>query len=97
MPHQIPLEDILEEVFHIGVGKATASLSEMLEQTIEMEVPKVIFLNKTELKIYIKENSIPHICILQKIEGGLTGIGILSFLPEVSKKFVHFVMPDLYF
>jgi len=37
------LRDLLTEVFHIGVGRAAAGLSELLNRQIEMRVPDLFF------------------------------------------------------
>ncbi|MBF0288971.1 MAG: hypothetical protein HQM14_14230 [SAR324 cluster bacterium] len=73
------LKDMLSEVFHIGVGRAAAALSEMLDQTIEMEVPDLHFFdhdNLLKLSDKLKGN---YICVGQRIYGDLEGMGCLSF------------------
>ena len=44
------LKDILSEVFHIGTGRAAASLSEMLEMLEEMNVPEIHYFDNDSLQ-----------------------------------------------
>ncbi len=73
------LKDMLSEVFHIGVGKAAAALSEMLDQTIEMEVPQLHFFDHNSLLHFAKELTGEYVCVIQRIYGDLEGMGTLSF------------------
>lgn len=73
------LQDMLTEVFHIGVGRAAASLSEMLEQNIDMDVPELFFLNHSDFEKVISQFTGNYVCVLQSIHGDLEGMGSLSF------------------
>ena len=68
--------DALGEIVNIGVGRAAASLSELLGTRIELRVPR----------IRIMENSDKHdtgVAILQSFEGDVSGTALLAF-PAVS-------------
>ena len=72
-------KDMLTEVFHIGVGKAAAALSDMLDELIEMEVPQLYFFNQESLESFSQKLKGKYICVFQKLEGDLEGVGSLSF------------------
>lgn len=44
VPQLSPLEeDLLTEMFNLGVGSASSSLSKMVDQEVKLAVPQVIF------------------------------------------------------
>lgn len=73
------LRDMFKEVFNIGVGKAAASLSEMLSHSIAMGIPDLYFLNEESFDDYVSEKKDRYVCVVQRIHGDLEGMGSLSF------------------
>ena len=79
------LKDIITEIFHIGVGRSAAAMSELLDQTILMEVPHLYFMKREDVKLYLEESVGKYVCVTQNMYGELQGAGILSF-PLVNGK-----------
>ncbi len=82
------LQDVITEVFHIGVGRAAAALSEMLNLMIEIEVPTILFMNHADLEQYVDKLQGEYVCIGQNIRGELEGMGTLSFPLDNGKTLV---------
>jgi len=73
-------EDLLKELFNLGVGKAAASLSKMVTQEILLSVPKVEFA-KSSAMIELLDGNESIISISQSIHGPFDANSILLF-PE---------------
>ncbi|MEN0110073.1 MAG: chemotaxis protein CheC [Planctomycetota bacterium] len=72
--------DALTEVVNIGVGRAAASLNELLGERIELRVPAVRFCNRSDLRREIGSADEPlDTAVLQKFEGRITGRSMLAF------------------
>lgn len=67
--------DALGEVVNIGVGRAAASLSELLGTRIELRVPEI------EIRPRL-ESQETEIAILQNFEGNVSGTALLAFPTE---------------
>lgn len=67
--------DALGEVVNIGVGRAAASLSELLGTRIELRVPQI------EIRPRL-ENQETEIAILQNFDGNVSGTALLAFPTE---------------
>ena len=76
-------DDALSELVNIGVGRAAASLSSMVQERIDLSVPKVMTISFSELRHHLgleKEMSMdPDISIVQQPFGGKVG-GTASIL-----------------
>lgn len=64
--------DALTEVFNIGVGRAAASLGDLLGTRIELRVPQI------QIKPCL-ESQEAGLAILQSFEGGVSGTALLAF------------------
>ena len=42
-------EDMLTELFNLGMGNAASALSEMVSEEILLSIPKISFMEKSEL------------------------------------------------
>lgn len=71
--------DALGEVVNIGVGRAAASLSELLGTRIELRVPRI----RVAAKSLDREAGM---AILQAFEGSVSGRAMLSFPAESGQK-----------
>jgi len=72
--------DMLTEMFNLGVGKAAASLSEMVKQEIKLSVPKIEFLSVAELASELGSET--TICsVSQQLSGPFSAQSMLLF-PE---------------
>jgi chemotaxis protein CheC len=92
MPSSIQLseleEDLLTELFNLGVGNAAASLSEMVKQEITLSVPKIEFLSIEQLAY--KLGGEKSICsVSQIVSGPFTAQSMLLFPEENSLEIVR--------
>ncbi|MDH5381034.1 MAG: hypothetical protein OEW75_09280 [Cyclobacteriaceae bacterium] len=66
-------KDLLIEIINIGVGKASANLSEILNARIQLEVPSIKLMDyQTLLKEY-NNHSQPNTKVMLKFSGTMTG------------------------
>jgi len=73
-------QDLLTELFNVGVGNAAASLSTMVKQEIELSVPQIEFLSLLELSRRIGDDR--SVCsVSQELSGPFTAQSMLLF-PE---------------
>jgi len=76
-------EDMLKELFNLGVGKAAASLSRMVKQEVILSVPKVSFKTANELLNMLgTEQEI--VSISQDVKGPFNARSMLLFHEESS-------------
>jgi len=74
--------DTLTELFNIGIGQAAASLSEMINENVELTVPKVTVMTMEEAsRGYTEEDSSKLSAVKQSFEGDFSGKALLIF-PE---------------
>lgn len=71
-------QDLLTELFNIGVGKAAASLSQMVSQEIILSVPTVEF-TKSSAMIDLLHNNKSVVSITQFIKGSFDAKSMLLF------------------
>lgn len=75
-------EDALAELLNIGMGLASASLSEIVKEEVQLSVPSVEFLLKEELVDRLAgKNNDKIACVEQKFSGTFWGSALLLF-PE---------------
>jgi len=90
-------QDMLKELFNLGVGKAAASLSRMVKQEVLLAVPNVSFKTATDLLIMLgKDEEI--VSISQDVKGPFSARSMLLFHEESSmnvvKQMLGKQMPD---
>lgn len=74
------LKDVYIEIFNTGIGRASDSLSRLLNTFVELEKPKILFLDCIALNDYLPSiNAEKYIAVSQDIEGAVNGKGIISF------------------
>ena len=73
-------QDVMTEIINVGVGRAAASLSELLGKRIDLRVPAVTICNISDLSECLrdKESGI-DLSVLQDFQGGLSGRAMLAF------------------
>lgn len=81
-------EDMLKELFNLGVGKAAASLSKMVKQEVVMSVPKVSFQTAKELLTMLGIDK-EIVSIAQDINGPFKARSMLLFHEENSMHVVR--------
>jgi len=85
--------DLLTELFNIGVGRAAASLSEMLKQEIKLSVPEISFCTVNELiQNFRSEEKL--ITIAQNINGAFDMKSMLVFPSTGSMEVVKAMLGD---
>lgn len=81
--------DALKELINIGVGKAAAVLSEMVNCHINLQVPYIKILTPGELQAEIEELGKQHIAAVQLgFKGPFSGSAALVFPPDSASKLV---------
>ncbi len=77
-------EDAIREIFSIGIGRAAATLSELLGTRIEMAVPRVtVRLLDAAAELEVSPTGRPEVVIIQDFRGAISGRSALS-LPHAS-------------
>ncbi|MCA9239643.1 MAG: chemotaxis protein CheC [Planctomycetales bacterium] len=72
--------DAVTEVINVGVGRAAASLSEMLGRRIELRVPSVSLCDSRRLRSRVEqEDAGVDLSVLQDFSGELSGRALLAF------------------
>jgi chemotaxis protein CheC len=73
-------QDLLTEMFNLGVGKAAASLSTMVKQEIKLSVPHIEFLTVAELADKLGADS--AICSVSQVMNGPFSAQSMLLFPE---------------
>ena len=77
-------EDAIREIFSIGIGRAAATLSELLGTRIEMAVPRVnLSLLDATSEHQFSSTYLPEVVIIQDFRGDISGRSALA-LPHAS-------------
>jgi chemotaxis protein CheC len=83
--------DALIEIFNIGVGRAAASMSGIVNEEVTMSVPSISFLNRTEAAQLLgkKSRDSQRICgVSQHYDGAFSTEAILMFPEDKSLEIV---------
>jgi len=82
--------DTLTELFNIGIGQAAASLSDMINENVELSVPHVTCKTMQEAETEIKtDDSVQLTAIKQVFEGDFSGKALLIFPEKDSLELVR--------
>lgn len=84
--------DILKELGNIGAGNAATSLSQLLNQRVDMSVPEVKLLKLRDVPYLLGGPEIPVIGITVLVEGDGEGQILLLFTKNSSEKLVKNIM-----
>ena len=88
-------EDMLTELFNLGMGNAASALSEMVSEEVLLSVPAIKFMNKSELAKMLSEDSGGQISgVAQQFHGMLLGKALLTFPSEKSLELVRLLLQD---
>lgn len=86
-------EDLLTEMFNLGVGSASNSLSKMVDQEVKLSVPTVIFDSIENVAASIGNDQ--FICgVTQEIKGPFNAQSMLLFPEEGSFEVVNRMLGD---
>lgn len=88
-------QDMLTEIFNIGMGRAASVLSEMVQEEVVLSVPQVAFMSKSELTKVLESNSKGHISgVTQQFQGQIMGQALLTFPTAKSLELVRLLLQD---
>lgn len=86
--------DALKEYLSIGVGRAAATLNDILNKHVDLKVPTIdIVTNYNLSNLEIIQNDKEHTSVSMGFEGNLTGSASVFFDKESSKKLVEMLVP----
>lgn len=84
-----PLQlDALKEIVNIGVGRAAASLNDMLDSPIQLEVPEVRLIDYEELNAVTGAKTEKFSCVQLGFKSSFSGMAALVFPPASAVKLV---------
>lgn len=84
--------DILKELGNIGAGNAATSLSQLLNQRVDMSVPEVKLLKLRDVPYLLGGPEIPVVGVTVLVEGDGEGQILLLFTKSSSEKLVKNIM-----
>lgn len=88
-------QDMLTELFNLGMGNAASALSEMVSEEILLSIPKVSFMEKSELTNLLEADSGGHISgVSQQFHGLILGQALLTFPTDKSLELVRLLLQD---
>ncbi|WP_066720283.1 chemotaxis protein CheC [Clostridium sp. Marseille-P299] len=87
--------DVLREIGNIGAGNATTALSQMLNQKVDMKVPKIEMLEFKDLSELIGGAENLVVGILLTLEGSIDGMIMFILEKEPAHKIVSMLMAGL--
>lgn len=88
-------QDMLTELFNLGMGNAAAALSEMVSEEVLLSVPEVKFMEKNELAKMLTEDSGGQVSgVAQQFHGMLLGKALLTFPSDKSLELVRLLLQD---
>ena len=88
-------EDMLTELFNLGMGNAASALSEMVSEEVLLSVPEIKFMDKNELAKMLSVDSGGQISgVAQQFHGMLLGKALLTFPSEKSLELVRLLLQD---
>lgn len=88
-------QDVLTELVNIGVGRAAASLSELVGKRIDLNVPRLVICDPETLETYLDANGERLDTVLcQMFRGTVSGRACLAF-PKTSSLKLGQILGDL--
>jgi len=85
--------DVLVEIFNLGMGQAAASLSQLVEEEVQLNVPQVTFHSRTEAAARLDQQSGGRFSgVSQSFDGPFSGIAMLLFPEEKSLELVRLML-----
>lgn len=88
-------QDMLTELFNLGMGNAANALSEMVNEEVLLSIPEVLFMDKAELTKVLEKDSGGHISgVSQQFHGMILGQALLTFPTPKSLELVRLLLQD---
>lgn len=85
-------QDALCEIFNIGVGHAAATMSEMVQEEVQLSVPRIQFLAPETIAQNLHETCQTICSVRQAFEGNFRGDAVLIFPEEKSLEIVRLML-----
>jgi chemotaxis protein CheC len=90
-----PLQyDTLCEAFNIGVGRAAAAMSQIVQETIDLSVPSVEFVTADYVFPHSADGEPGVSGVSQRFQGNFPGVALLMFPQQQSLEIVRLMMQD---
>ncbi len=88
-------KDAFAETFNIGVGRAAASLSEMIGQEVMLNIPEVTIASRSEIiELLTSYNHDTLTCVTENFKGNFEGKALLIFPDSSSLELVRLLLND---
>lgn len=88
-------QDMLTELFNLGMGNAASALSEMVSEEVLLSIPEISFMQKAELSKILEADSGGHISgVSQQFHGMILGEALLTFPTQQSLELVKLLLQD---
>ncbi|MBL1277952.1 MAG: chemotaxis protein CheC [Ectothiorhodospiraceae bacterium] len=88
-------KDLLAEAFNLGMGRAAASLSEMVHEEVLLSAPEIVFMNKADAAKELGRQSSGDVSgVSQDFSGSFGGEAMLLFPIEKSLELVRLLLQD---
>jgi len=88
-------QDMLSELFNLGMGSAASALSEMVGEEVLLSVPEIKFMDKSKLVTILAADSGNQISgVAQNFHGMLLGKALLTFPAQKSLELVRLLLQD---
>lgn len=89
------VRDIFTELINTGIGRAAASISELLNMEVILSLPYLKIMTPQELMAYMPGKDWTEcVTVIQRFQGGLAGKGIVSFPVIKGKTLVNLILGD---
>lgn len=72
-------QDTIKELFNLGMGRAAAALSELLNEEVGLSVPQIEFVAEEEAARRMAADGDRSVAVRQSVRGGLEGNALLVF------------------
>ena len=86
--------DALCEFFNVGVGRAAAAMSQIVQETIELSVPSIEFVDLDGGFLRPTGDGASVVGVLQRFHGEFPGVALLMFPQQQSLEIVRLMMRD---
>jgi chemotaxis protein CheC len=86
-------DDILQEVFNVGIGDAANALSMLVKSPVKIRVPEITVIEHAKLAAYVeRELADIGVFISQQFGGSISGQAILAYSDKCSKSLLSAIM-----
>ncbi|MBF0626179.1 MAG: chemotaxis protein CheC [Magnetococcales bacterium] len=88
-------QDALLEMLNIGMGRAAAALSQMVQDEVFLSVPQVVLLDRRQTLELIRQHAADRVCAIRQAFGGpFQGSALLIYPEEASLELVRALLRE---